>query len=46
MQEALQEEVRLTNVENKINHDEWLNTTINKRTQTKLTVCFDTGWQK
>ena len=46
MEEALQEEIKLTNEDNKVNHEEWLSTTINQRTQVPLTVSFDMGWQK
>ena len=46
MQEALDEEVRLTNIENNVDHEEWLKLAINQRPQVKLTVCFDMGWQK
>ena len=46
MQDALKEEVRLTNIANKIDHEKWLQTPINQRPQVKLTVSFDMGWQK
>ena len=46
MEEALKEEVRLTNIANGVDHDEWLKIPINQRPQVLLTVSFDMGWQK
>ena len=46
MDGALEEEVRLTNEEKGIDHEEWSNMAISQRPQTKLTVTYDMGWQK
>ena len=46
MQEALKEEVRMTNIENGTDQEEWRNTTISQWAQVLLTICFNMGWQK
>ena len=43
MEEALNEEVRLTNIANGGDHKKGLDMSINQRPQVRLTVSFDMG---